>query len=129
MAGPGVGFEDLIERRLGNDLVLVHRPADGFRNLREVDATVHECFNSNFIRGVKDCGKSAADLAGFAGEFERGETFGIRFFEGKAAEFGEICLDASTGSAIRIGERVLDGQAHVRRGKLCEHGAIDEFNH
>src|SRR6266581_1058063 len=52
MAGPGVGFEDLIEGGMRDDLVLVHRAADGFGDLQNVDAAVDEGFNGNFIRGV-----------------------------------------------------------------------------
>ena len=129
MTGPGVGFEDLIERGMGDDLVLVHRAADGLGNLREVDSAVDEGVNGDLVGGVEYGGKGTADFARFARELERGETFGIWFFESEAAEFGKIGLDAITRRTVWIGEGVLNGQAHVRRGKLREHRAVDEFNH
>jgi len=129
MAGPGVGIEDLVEGGMGDNFVFVHCAADGLGNLREVDAAIDEGINGNFVGGVKDCGKCAADFAGFAGELEGWETFGIRFFEGEAAEFREIGLDASAWRSVGIGQRVLNRQAHVRRGKLGEHGAINKFDH
>ena len=129
MAGPGIGFENLIERGMGDNLVLVHRAANALGNLRKVDAAVDEGFNGDFVGGIEYGGKGTADFARFARELERGETFGIWFFESEAAEFGEIGLDAITRRAVWIGEGVLNGQAHVRRGKLREHRTVYEFNH
>jgi len=129
MAGPGIGFENLIERGMGENLVSIHRAANALGNLRKVNAAVDEGFDGNFVCGVEDGGKGAADFPGFARELEGGKTFRIGFFEREAAEFGEIGLDAITWRAVWIGESVLDRQAHIRRGKLRKHGAIDEFDH
>ena len=121
MAGPRISFENLVERRMRDDFVLVHCAADALGNLREVDAAINEGVNSNFVSGIEHGGECAADFAGFAGELKRRETLGIWFFESEAAELGKVGLDAITGRAVGIGEGVLNGQAHVGRGELREH--------
>src|SRR5712664_4995990 len=71
MAGPGIGFENLIERGMGDNLVLVHRAANALGNLRKVDAAVDEGFNGDFVGGIEYGGKGTADFARFARELER----------------------------------------------------------
>ena len=70
ISGPAISFENLIECRMRDDVVLVHRAADSLRNLREIDATVDESFNGNFVGGVENGGERAADFAGFARELK-----------------------------------------------------------
>ena len=45
------------------------------------------------------------------------------------AEFGQVGLHAVAGHAVGIGQRVLNRQAHVRRGHLRQHRAVHKFNH
>src|SRR3954470_211251 len=66
MAGPGIRFENLIERGMGHNLVVIHCAANTVGNLWKVNPAIDEGFNSNFVGGVEYGGKSAADFAGFA---------------------------------------------------------------
>ncbi len=114
---------------MGNGVVAFHDAGNVFADLREVEAALDESADGNFVGGVEDGGKGAADFAGAAGETQGGETNFIRLFEGELAELGEAGLDALAWLAFGIGQGVLNRQAHVRRGKLGEHGAIDKFDH
>ena len=129
IAGPRIGFENLLERGMAHNLMCVHGSPDVFGNLGKVYAAIDEGFDGDFVGGVQNGGKCATDFAGFASELKGGEAFKIRFFESEAAELGEVGLDAIARSALGISKRVLDGQAHVGCGKLREHRAIDEFDH
>src|SRR5690348_5626123 len=106
MASPGIGFEDLIETRVSDDFVLVHRAANGFGNFRKADAAIDESIDRDFVGGIQDGGKSAANFAGFASELESGKAFGIRLFESETAEPGEIGLDAVARRTVGIRQRI-----------------------
>ena len=66
------------------------------------------------------------EWAGAAGELERGETLQIRLFKRQAANLRKIRLHAVAGGAVGISQRVLNRQAHVRRGKLRDERAIHQ---
>ena len=51
-----------------HDLVMRHGATDGFGDVGEADATVHEGFHCDLVGGVQDGGQRAADLAGLARE-------------------------------------------------------------
>ena len=64
-----------------------------------------------------------------AGEVEGGEIFGARCVELEFGKFGEIERFERACESVRVGEGVLNGEAHVGPRKLGEHGAIGELDH
>ena len=87
---PGVRLQNLLQRRVRNDFVRVHRAPDGFGDLREIDFAIHERFDRDFVGGVQYRRQRAADLPCPARQFNRRKPFHVRLFKGQAAEFGEI---------------------------------------
>ena len=120
LTGPGVGGENLVQRRIRNHLMTVHGSVDTFGNLREVNAPVQEFANGDFVGGVQNCGHRAAEISCPAGKIQRGESFRIGFLKGEAAQFGEVRLDTLAGGTLRIGQSILNWQAHVWGRKLRE---------
>ena len=129
LARPGVGFEDFLQYGMLAHLVGVHRARDRLGDLREIDFAGAEGVDRDFIGRVEDGGQCAAHFPCPARQSQRRKTFHIRFFKSEAAEFREVRLHAFAARAIGIGQRILDRQAHVRRGKLRDHRAVDEFDH
>jgi len=126
--GFGVGREDVVDgielgaRRVGED------GFNDFGDAEEWKAVVEKSSDSDFIGGVEGAGECTTLLQGFASETETGKSARGGFLEVEAAEFGPVELDLLRLDAGGIGERVLDGHAHIRRSELSEDGAVDELD-
>lgn len=119
-AGGGVGGDDGVEGIVRGGLVGVHDAGDGLPDLREVDAAVEEGGDGDFVSGVEDGGKRAAFGAGADGEVEGREDVAARGFEVEFSEGGEVEGCEGIGDAVRVGDGVLDGEAHVGAAELGE---------
>lgn len=127
-AGFGVGGEHVVDggelnaRRAGEDAL------DDFGDAEVGQAMIEKRGDGDFVGCVEGAGQGAAFFERFTGETQTGETTRGSFGEVEAAEFGPVQMDLIRLEAGGIGERVLDGHAHVRRSELREDGAIDEFD-
>ena len=113
LARPRVGFEDFLER--GMLAHRVHRARDRLGDLREIDFAGAESIDGDFVRCIEHGGQGAAHLPCPARE-RRWKAVCIRFFKSQAAESGEVCLYTFT-ARVGVCECILNGQAHVGRGK------------
>ena len=122
-AGFGVGGEDIVDRgelgarRAGEDAF------DDLGNAHEGQAILEEGRN-----GIEGARERATFFHGFAGEAETGEAARGSLLEIEALELGPVELNLLRRDARGVGERVLNGHAHVWRGELREHSAVDEFD-
>src|SRR5580704_13103308 len=70
---PGVSFENLIKRCMRHNAVTLHRPANGFGDLRKVNPLLDKGFNGDFIGRVQYRGKCPAFLACASRQTQRGK--------------------------------------------------------
>src|SRR5258708_38522713 len=78
---PCIRLKDLIEIRMHHYFVPLHRALDHFGNLREIDATVHKRFHSDFICSVQNRWQRAAFVAGSPCQRKCREPFRVGFLE------------------------------------------------
>ncbi len=102
---------------------------DGFPDGREGAETGEESIDGDFVGGVEDGGVGTAGCAGVAREVQGGEVGVTWRFEFEFCEGGEVEWGEAIGDAVGPGDGVLDGEAHIGGGELCEDGAVDEFDH
>src|SRR5271154_3531781 len=102
---------------------------DYFGDAEEWELAFEEGGYGDFVGGVEGGGMGASLFHGFARDPEARETAGAGLFEIEALEFGPIESDVFRGEARGVGERVLNGHAHVGGAELRQDGAIDEFDH
>src|SRR4051812_40695032 len=98
-------------------LMCVHHPKNGGGDLWEVDLAIHERIHGDFVGGIEHGGHRAAGVTSTACEVNGGKTICVWFLKCERAELREICLHAIACGARGVGERVLNWQAHVRRGE------------
>ena len=125
----GIGGDDGVEGIVRGRLVGVHDAGDGLPDLREGDAAVEEGGDGDFISGVEDGGERAAFGAGADGEVEGWEDVAAGGFEVEFSEGGEVEGSEGIGDAVRVGDGVVDGEAHVGAAELGEDRAVGEFDH
>ena len=77
-----------------------------------------ERLDSDLVRRVEHARSGAAGAAGAFGKRKAAKRIGIGSIEGKAAERAVIQALRRRFPAIGIGERVLDGDAHVGRTEM-----------
>src|SRR6185437_1610122 len=94
----------------------------------EGDATFEECCDGDLVGGVEGDTGGGAGLGGLIGQAETGEAGEVRLGEVELGEGSEVEGKLRRGGAFGIGERVEDGQAHVRDGDLGEDGAVDKLH-
>src|SRR5207249_9592148 len=89
---PRVCGQDLVESRMLDHLVTVHRSANSFRNLRDVNAAAQKLLDSYFVRSVEHGRQRPANLACSTCQVQSGEPVEIGLFKGQAAQLCEIGL-------------------------------------
>ncbi len=114
-----IGGDDGVEGIVRGRLVGVHDAGYGLPDLGEGDAAVEEGGDGDFVGGIEDGWESAAFGAGADGEVEGWEDVAARGFEVEFGEGGEVEWGEGIGDAVRVGDGVLDGEAHVRAAELC----------
>ena len=107
----------------------VHHARDQSGNSGEAELAGAEAFHCHLVGCIEYCRQCAAGFTGASGQAQGWESIRIRFLEGELADLGEVRLDAVAAEALRVKQRVLDGQAHVRRGQLGDDGTVDVFHH
>ncbi|SVD48102.1 uncharacterized protein METZ01_LOCUS400956, partial [marine metagenome] len=128
LARPCVGLENLLERRLPNQLVAIHHLPNGVTNAGKRRLLVAEGINRDLVSGVEHGRQRAGYLAGTARLAKRWELGQVRRLEIEPAKRSQVGLHALTRGPAWAGERVLDRQAHVGRGELREDRAVDELD-
>ena len=124
-----VGGDEVFEAGVGDDGVGGHDALDGVPDLGERRAAFDERSNSDFVGGIQDGGQGAAGVAGVAGEVEGREVLGAWGFEGQAGELGEVERGEVVRDAVRVGDSVLNGEAHVAVAELGEDTAVFKLDH
>ena len=107
----------------------VHHARDELGNPSEAELAGAKTFHGHFVGRIEHRRQCAADFTGASGQSQGWESVRIRFFEGELADFSEVRLDAVAAEALGVQQRVLNGQAHVRRGQLGDDRSVDVFHH
>lgn len=128
-ARPAVGLEDRIEVGIGIKHVGLHHRLNALPNLVESAAPLQKAIHGNFICRVKDGGQGAARFTGPAREVYGWEIGGSGSLKLELREFRKIERWQPIWNAVRPGDGVLNGEAHVCGGQLGEDGAVREFDH
>ncbi len=112
-----------------NDLMRGHDALDGLPDAGEGDLAIEEGIDGDFVGGVEDGGKRAADGAGVAGEVEGREIIHAGGFEVQGADLGEIERLQIVRDAVGPGDSVLNREAHVAVAELGDDAVVGELDH
>src|SRR5215472_16607891 len=83
----------------------------------EWDLAIEEGFDGDFIGSIEGNAVRASFFSRFKGEAQAGEALEVRLFEIEVAQGCEIEGEIR-GGALRVCQRLEDGQAHVSDGDL-----------
>ena len=94
------------------------------------DLVAQKQANGNFVGCVHDRRRGAAGARALHGERKARQRLEIGRVEVQPAGIGrEVQPVAAAGPALRIRERVLDGQPHVRHAELGDDRAVEQLDH
>lgn len=102
---------------------------DGFGDGGVGDLAAQESFDGDFVGGVESTAGAAAGADGLVGEAEKRELVVVGGGEIPVVGLAPVDLGDGGVGAFRIGERVLDGHAHVGGADLGDDAAVVVFNH
>ena len=90
----------------------------------EADVTPEELHHRLLVGAVHNGGGGAAHGGALPGDFQAAEGVLIRPVKRQAAALQQIQRRLRRGGAVGIGEGVADGQLHIRRAQLSDHGSV-----
>mmetsp|Transcript_23275 Transcript_23275/g.32481 ORF Transcript_23275/g.32481 Transcript_23275/m.32481 type:complete len:238 (+) Transcript_23275:2-715(+) len=131
LACPGVGFQDVFQGRLRDDLILMafHGILDQPRDVEEPDLVVSKHSNGLFICSIESRSHRSTSSARSIGKFHAGILFLIWRLERQSALLHQIEAVVWHGLPVRPSDGVEERQTHVRPSELCENGCILGLNH
>jgi len=93
------------------------------------DEFINKCLNGNFVCSIKCCRSGSTGIQCVFGQSEAGKTFFVGGAEVELMGLRKVegGKDAGVPPGMKYG--VLESKSHLRRGKLCEDGAVFEFHH
>src|ERR1700759_1803928 len=101
----------------------------GAGNVKETYPTLHEGFNSNFVRRVEDSWRAAAFAQGLARKTQGREAFGVGWHEVEPRQRGKIEPGRRRAHALSPCQWMCDRNTHVGRAELCQYAAIAVADH
>ena len=98
-------------------------------NIGETELLVYKEFDCYLVCGIICYRQRFAVTESGIGKRNRREFFAVRLKKAQGAELRKLELSKLRGLPLGIGERILDGKAHIGLGKLGKHRTIAVFDH